>query len=84
LKWLLRNSGTRHAAGRRPGAGLEEGDIVVALNGQDVSSVDDLHRYLAEWPIGQEVRLTIIRGREKREIGVVPGEAGDLARRRPR
>jgi S1-C subfamily serine protease len=65
-------------------AGIEVGDILVALNGQGVASVDDLHRYLAEWPIGQEVRLTLIRGREKLEIGVVPGEAGSLDKKRLR
>ena len=36
-------------------AGLKEGDLIVAINGQPLSSVDDLHRFLAEWPIGEAV-----------------------------
>jgi S1-C subfamily serine protease len=41
-----------------------------------VASVDDLHRVLAEWPIGQPVALAILRGRERVTISVVPVEAG--------
>jgi len=68
-----------HEAGPAGQAGLREGDLIVALNGQEVDSVDDLHRFLAEWPIGQPIRLTIIRALEKMEIRVVPAEAGPLA-----
>ncbi len=32
-------------------AGLSEGDCVVAINGSPVKSVDDLHRFLSEWPV---------------------------------
>ena len=46
---------------------------------QNVSSVDDLHRFLAERPIGQPIGLTIIRGSDKMEMSVVPAEAGPLA-----
>lgn len=56
-------------------AGLQEGDLIIAINGQPLSSVDDLHLFLAEWPIGQEVVLTILRGLERRDLRVRPGEA---------
>ncbi len=56
-------------------AGLQEGDLIVAISGQPLSSVDDLHRFLAEWPIGEPVALTIIRGLERRDLKVRPGEA---------
>lgn len=56
-------------------AGLQEGDLIVAINGQPLSSVDDLHRFLAEWPIGEPVVLTIIRGLERQDLRVKPGEA---------
>lgn len=57
-------------------AGLKEGDLIVAINDQPLSSVDDLHRFLAEWPIGEPVALTIIRGLERLDLKVRPGETG--------
>jgi S1-C subfamily serine protease len=56
-----------------------QANLIVAVNGQNAASVDDLHRFLAEWPIGQPIGLTIIRGSEKMEMSVVPAEAGPLA-----
>ncbi len=56
-------------------AGLREGDLVVAINEQAVVSIDDLHRFLAEWPINGPVTLTIIRGQERLEVEVIPVEA---------
>jgi S1-C subfamily serine protease len=58
---------------------MREGDLIVAINGQDVESVDDLHRFLSEWPIGQPMKLTVIRGSERMEMSVVPAEAGPWA-----
>jgi S1-C subfamily serine protease len=57
-------------------AGLQPGDVIVALAGQVVRSVDDLHRLLADWPIGQALTLTVLRGTVRLELAVVPGEAG--------
>jgi S1-C subfamily serine protease len=56
-------------------AGLREGDLIVTINGQPLGSVDDLHRFLAEWPIGEPVVLGLIRGLERLELRVRPGEA---------
>lgn len=56
-------------------AGVQEGDLIVAINSQPLSSVDDLHLFLADWPIGEPVVLTIIRGLERLELRVRPGEA---------
>ncbi|MER3458392.1 MAG: serine protease [Chloroflexota bacterium] len=56
-------------------AGLHPGDLIVAINERMVTSVDDLHRFLAEWPIGQPATLTVVRGREKLALSVVPTEA---------
>ncbi len=63
-------------------AGLLEGDLIVAINGQGVGNVDDIHRFLAEWPVGQAVNLIIIRGRERLELSVTPAETGTPAARR--
>ena len=54
--------------------GIKEGDLIVAIDGHEVTSVDHIHRFLAEWPIGNTVRLTIIRGQGRLEVEVVPIE----------
>jgi len=56
-------------------AGLREGDIIVALEGQPVAGVDDLHRLLTEVRVGVSCVLTVLRGTEKLELKVVPEEA---------
>jgi S1-C subfamily serine protease len=56
-------------------AGLQAGDLIVAISDQIVTSVDDLHRFLAEWPIGQPATLSVVRGQERLEVQVVPAEA---------
>jgi len=56
-------------------AGLREGDIIIALEGQPVAGVDDLHRLLTEVRVGVSCSLTVLRWTEKRELNVVPEEA---------
>jgi S1-C subfamily serine protease len=56
-------------------AGLHEGDLVVAINEQTVTSIDDLHHFLADWPINHSVTLTVIRGQERMAVTVKPVEA---------
>src|SRR5215475_1852295 len=46
-------------------AGLRDGDIIIALAGQAVAGVDDLHRLLTDARVGVSSSLTIIRGTEK-------------------
>jgi S1-C subfamily serine protease len=62
--------------------GLKEGDLIVAINGQSIANVDDMHRFLAEWPLGEAVTLTIIRGSERRDLQIVPSEANPILKRR--
>jgi S1-C subfamily serine protease len=56
-------------------AGIREGDQLVSMNGQTVESVDDIHRLLAEWPIGQAMTVVLIRGKDLLEFEVVPADA---------
>jgi S1-C subfamily serine protease len=56
-------------------AGLRKGDIIVAMDGRDVTSVDDLHRQLTQWEMGQPVQLTIVRGKKKLTLNVTVEEA---------
>src|SRR5437660_1098940 len=56
-------------------AGLREGDVIVALEGQPVAGVDDLHRLLTEVRVGVSCSLTVLRWTEKLVLKVVPEEA---------
>ena len=58
--------------------GLRVGDLIVAINGQAVTNVDHIHRFLAEWPIAKPVALTVVRGQDRLEIEVKPTEAVPL------
>ncbi len=55
-------------------AGLREGDVIVALEGQPVAGVDDLHRLLTEVRVGVSCSLTVLRWTERLELKVVPEE----------
>lgn len=59
-------------------AGIRNSDLIVSVNGQGITSVDDLHSFLAEWPIGEPVTITVIRGKIKEDLTVVPVDAGTL------
>ncbi|MGZ3523566.1 MAG: S1C family serine protease, partial [Thermodesulfobacteriota bacterium] len=56
-------------------AGLLEGDIIVAFDGQPVSGIDDLHKLLKEEKVGVKTTVTIIRRTEKLTIAIVPEES---------
>lgn len=56
-------------------SGLRSGDIIVALEGQPVAGVDDLHRLLTEVRVGVSCVLTVLRWTEKLELRIVPEEA---------
>ena len=56
-------------------AGVRERDLIVTINGYAVESVDDIHRILAEWRIGEAMPLVLIRGKERLEMEVAPTEA---------
>lgn len=56
-------------------AELREGDVIVALEGQPVAGVDDLHRVLTDVRVGVSCGLTVLRHTEKLELKIVPEEA---------
>jgi S1-C subfamily serine protease len=55
-------------------AGLLEGDLIVQCDDLPVTSMTDLHRYLAHWQPGTLVRLSVVRGESKLEIKCIPVE----------
>jgi S1-C subfamily serine protease len=62
-------------------AGLSAGDLLLALDGETIAGIDDLHRLLSEERIGVPVPLTVLRRTRRFEVGITPE---DTARRRSR
>jgi serine protease DegQ len=54
-------------------AGLVLGDVLVAIEGQPVSDLQQLHAALTEERIGKPVTLRILRGGEPRDVAVTLG-----------
>lgn len=57
-------------------AGLVSGDLIYAVDTQPVSSMDDLHRYLAAREPGSTVTLGVVRGTERLSLPIVSGDEG--------
>jgi serine protease Do len=55
-------------------AGLKQGDIIVAYNGQPVRDSADLPRLVARTPVGDAVEVTIRRGNDQQTVSVKVGE----------
>jgi S1-C subfamily serine protease len=53
-------------------AGLQEGDVIVTLNGETVEGVDVLHRLLSEERIGKASNVTVLRGSRRLELVIIP------------
>jgi hypothetical protein len=47
------------------------------MDGHVAASVDHIHRFLSEWPVGNPVKLAIIRGQDRLELEVVPEESAN-------
>jgi S1-C subfamily serine protease len=61
-------------------AGVHERDIIISLDGQQVSGIDDLQRLLTDVRIGALTRLVLLRGGEKVGIAVTPLETREPSR----
>ncbi len=57
-------------------AGMRKGDLIVAMNGTDITTVDLLQKFLSDWPIGKPVNVSVLRVQERLEVEVTPSEAG--------
>src|SRR5262245_50439 len=55
-------------------AGIQVGDLVVELGDHAVASVDDLHKLLAQLPVGIPAAVVLIREDRRLQRFVVPGE----------
>jgi S1-C subfamily serine protease len=54
--------------GMTPGRSPQPGDVIVAVDGELVHTVDDLSRLLGRHEVGDEVRLELLREGESREV----------------
>jgi len=55
-------------------AGLFERDVIVGFGGEQVATIDDLHRVLTDESIGVKSRIEIIRRSEKIVLQAIPVE----------
>ncbi len=58
-------------------AGIEEGDVIVSLDGQEVLIVEDLLARLRDREPGDEVEIVVLRDGDRREIGVTLADRPD-------
>jgi serine protease Do len=55
-------------------AGLQKGDVIEQLNGQDVGNINDLRLQIASMAPGTEIDLKILRNGGERDVSVKLGE----------
>lgn len=65
-------------------AGVEPGDIIIKIDGRDVTNSNVLPRIVTQVQPGKKVVLTVWRGGQAREIGVVVAEMKEDAPATPR
>ena len=83
---LLRTFGTDHGVvvtGVQPDgpankAGLQQGDVILAINGQPVKDGDDLVSKVAGTPVGDTLTIRYLRDRQEREAQVVIGDRSQV------
>ena len=51
-------------------AGIRSGDVIVALEGEPIETVEDLFAALRDYDPGDSVTVTVVRNRERREVDV--------------
>lgn len=57
-------------------AGLQEGDLILLVDGYPFSSVDEVTEYVSRLAVGDELALSILRGGEILDVTVVPEGSG--------
>jgi serine protease Do len=51
-------------------AGIRPGDLIVAVQGRLIESIDDLHRLMSELPVDRPVVFSLVRGGRAMEVEV--------------
>jgi serine protease Do len=58
-------------------AGLLRGDVILKFDGKEISDSHTLPRMVAETPVGEKVKLVILRNHEEKVLTIVIGEMPD-------
>jgi len=71
--------------GAAAAAGVEAGDVIIGMNGQDIVTFDDLSSLIKSCNIGDEITITVLRGYQEGntqtlELSVVIGEKDSTGR----
>jgi S1-C subfamily serine protease len=53
-------------------AGLRDGDLIVAFDGNAIAGMDDLHKLLTEERAAHQVPVVVLRGSERHTLAVTP------------
>ena len=61
-------------------AGVRDRDVIVELDGEAVSSIDDLQRLLTGERVGRPIDVAVVRRTERLVLRPVPLEYGDPSR----
>ena len=48
--------------------------IRVGVNGRPAGTVDDVHRMLVAWPLGESLTVTVLRGAARFDLAMIPAE----------
>lgn len=51
-------------------AGIQKGDIITAVDGHEITSADDMTLAVRSHEVGQTIKVTVQRGKEKKEFDV--------------
>jgi S1-C subfamily serine protease len=79
----LSQSGGVEVVALEPGApasaaGMDEGDLIVALGDQPITTIDELQKRLEEIPVGIPAEIVLLRGERRFMRFVIPGEYPSL------
>ena len=64
------------------GSGLRRGDVITQVDGQRISSAEQLQRLVDDSRVGQTLRIQVRRGRETTTVNVRTGNLQDFSNRR--
>jgi S1-C subfamily serine protease len=68
---------SRERAGPAWQADLQQGDLIVAVNGEPVAGIDALYRVVSRVPTGRSVSLEIVRRARRMSVEIVPQDRKD-------
>jgi len=63
------------AGGPAERVGLVEGDLIVAMDGAPIASIDDLHAHLTLERVGMRSQLTVLRNGNRHDVMIEPAES---------